>query len=266
MIPHKSTLVLLSSLALAACSGGGADRTDDKEDNPDGEALELEIGEPEAGFQVDVTEASLDGDLLTMTLEHGGGCGDHNYRLFWDGQFRETIIEIAELKVRDETDDLCEGFVFQEVTFNIAEIRKVHGAEEGEVLLSIENFDEEKEAPLYKWSRDLPGITIGEIPAKDPELVISDASIEGNVLAVEVGYPGGCQEHEFELYWDGLYIETVVPQVDLAIFHENNGDACEAFIFETIEFDISELGAGPLIVNLDGWAGDLGIEGDDQAN
>ena len=54
--------------------------------------------------------------------------------------------------------------------------------------------------------------------------------VEGNTLFVNVGYSGGCQEHEFTMYWNGLWAESAPPQTGVRLIHDANDDFCEAGI------------------------------------
>jgi len=263
---------LAFSLALAlgafGCSsdedmpGGGGGKTDNPDEEGPKGAPTLEIGEPMAGFEVDVDEASVDGDDLRLVLRHGGGCGDHNYRLFWDGRFLETDPLQARLVVRDETDDFCEALLIQEVTFDLRPMREASGTEEGEVMLGIKNFP--GDSPAYVWNAaegDPRTIEVGDPPRATDEYIIQDARVEADSLIVDISHGGGCEEHEYQMFWDGLLLETFPPQVNLSLFHNANGDFCEAALFETLSIDLSSLPAEDgLIINLDGFDGDLILE------
>ncbi len=67
------------------------------------------------------------------------------------------------------------------------------------------------------------------------------ADIRRDVLELTTHYGGGCKEHEFELYWDGLFMESNPVQVKLQLSHNSNNDICRALITENIYFDISLL-------------------------
>jgi hypothetical protein len=66
-------------------------------------------------------------------------------------------------------------------------------------------------------------------------------SIINNTLKVKVGYSGGCKEHEFKLMWEGMFLESTPVQVELYLIHDSKGDKCEAYIQETLEFDLNPL-------------------------
>ncbi len=94
------------------------------------------------------------------------------------------------------------------------------------------------------------------------------ASIEGDTLSVDVGYGGGCQEHEFVLCWPGGAFVTDGERdaAALEIWHGGVRDNCEAYLSETLTFDLVPLktawqvdhtGPGEVDVSLDGWPASL---------
>lgn len=58
---------------------------------------------------------------------------------------------------------------------------------------------------------------------------------------ITVSYPGGCKQHTFEIIWNESYDKTNPPATHLILLHNAHGDACEAFITETLVFSLSEL-------------------------
>lgn len=67
------------------------------------------------------------------------------------------------------------------------------------------------------------------------------ASVSGDTLSIDVSYGGGCETHDFQICWDGLFLESEPVQVGLEVWHDAHGDACEAEISETLTFDLSPL-------------------------
>ncbi|MFT7034626.1 MAG: hypothetical protein ACJA2S_003143 [Cyclobacteriaceae bacterium] len=63
-----------------------------------------------------------------------------------------------------------------------------------------------------------------------------------NALEIKLGYSGGCADHDFELVWNGSY-DTFKerPITSLALVHNGNGDMCEAYVTETLIFNLSDI-------------------------
>ncbi|MBN1187350.1 MAG: NigD-like N-terminal domain-containing protein [Bacteroidales bacterium] len=61
--------------------------------------------------------------------------------------------------------------------------------------------------------------------------------IIGDCLFFVVGYSGGCKTHEFTL--GRIAVSSLYN--DFALTHDSNGDACEAYIMDTISFDLTPL-------------------------
>ncbi|MFT6865902.1 MAG: hypothetical protein ACJA08_000728 [Cyclobacteriaceae bacterium] len=73
--------------------------------------------------------------------------------------------------------------------------------------------------------------------SNDPYKIIA-ITPRGNDWSVVVEYSGGCGEHLFYLWWDGVVKYSEPPQFDLYLIHNGNDDACEAIIRDTINFDL----------------------------
>lgn len=96
---------------------------------------------------------------------------------------------------------------------------------------------------------------------------VTDATIEGDSLAVTVAYSGGCAEHTFALCWDGEWLESNPVQTGLRIAHDDGGDDCDAYPSEEVEFDLLPMqaayqqaygdGSATLFINLESFDGDL---------
>ena len=63
---------------------------------------------------------------------------------------------------------------------------------------------------------------------------------EREKIVVELGHSGGCGEHKFDLEHSPTCLETYPGQCSAKLIHETN-DFCEAFLFDTVEFDVKNL-------------------------
>ena len=98
-----------------------------------------------------------------------------------------------------------------------------------------------------------PSIRITEIKMNPQEVVVinNDAwdkysmdpfrldsvYIKGDFLFMQVGYSGGCSEHEFDLLrLPPNALEP--PPIELALSHNANGDACEAYLTRWLVFSL----------------------------
>ena len=70
---------------------------------------------------------------------------------------------------------------------------------------------------------------------------INSYSTDGDILSINVQYSGGCEDHDFDLYFNGALKKSLPPQATLCLTHNSNGDICKALIQDTLEFNISEL-------------------------
>ena len=76
----------------------------------------------------------------------------------------------------------------------------------------------------------------------DDMLVVHSAQIVEDCLYLTVKYSGGCKDHSFDLYLLRSWCATPpVPPPTLLIGHDAKGDMCEAYITETLSFDLTPL-------------------------
>lgn len=111
------------------------------------------------------------------------------------------------------------------------------------------------------WPIDLGGFDTQSPPV----------SISGDTLTVVVGHGGGCTEHLYEICWpDQSFMESEPVQVALEVWHGGERDNCEAYLTETLAFDLSPLktswksaygeGPGTILVNVMGESAEYSFE------
>lgn len=96
--------------------------------------------------------------------------------------------------------------------------------------------DDDDVIPQPLWPLDI----CAPIPPSNP-FSHTGTALSGDVLTVDLGYSGGCEIHDFQLCWDAVFAESDPVQVWLTLVHDANGDACEAYITESRQFDLNPL-------------------------
>jgi hypothetical protein len=77
------------------------------------------------------------------------------------------------------------------------------------------------------------------VPAKgNAPYSILEGSIKKDVLTLIVQYGGGCKEHFFELYSNGLFLKKIPPRLNLFLEHKPNEDFCRKLVVDTLTFDL----------------------------
>jgi hypothetical protein len=99
---------------------------------------------------------------------------------------------------------------------------------------------------------------------------VSGLSVVDGVLAGDVGYSGGCEEHFFTVCWPAGDFSGSPPTAALELLHEGIPDPCEAYAFETLRVDLAPLRAryleatggagGPAQITLAGLSVSLTVE------
>ena len=70
---------------------------------------------------------------------------------------------------------------------------------------------------------------------------IDTASVDGDLLRLDVSYEGGCAEHAFTLYSSPHLTESIPPGAPTWLSHDAGGDTCTETAREELTFDLSPL-------------------------
>jgi hypothetical protein len=100
--------------------------------------------------------------------------------------------------------------------------------------------------------------TIGDIETPSDLIQITDVSVKGNIMSINVSYSGGCQEHSFQLIGSANIAKSLPPIRSVKLVHNANGDACRELKEDILEFDITDLAyvktSGSVIyLTINGW-------------
>lgn len=84
-------------------------------------------------------------------------------------------------------------------------------------------------------------LEIGDCPEGGDMLTVDGVSIKDDVLQVDASFSGGCAEHTVTACWDGLFLESFPVQARISLYHDANGDACEAYLSQTFTYDLTPM-------------------------
>ena len=72
---------------------------------------------------------------------------------------------------------------------------------------------------------------------------IDTASVDGDLLRLDVSYEGGCEnaEHSFALYTDNVFQRSNPPSARTWLSHDAGGDTCTETVQKELAFDLSPL-------------------------
>lgn len=73
------------------------------------------------------------------------------------------------------------------------------------------------------------------------EFALNSATVDGDVLKVNLSYSGGCEAHLFTLVVSETFLESFPVQLPIYIAHNANGDTCEAYPTEEYQFDLTQI-------------------------
>lgn len=212
--------------------------------------------------------ATIRGNTLTIELEHGGGCAEHDYELFMSPSvFLESFPVQADLHLRHNANgDLCRALIRKELTFDLTPIGELHGHPNDPIILNVHDYytEEPGERIPVRWDRSVVQIT-DTAPADlqlDP-FRLHGATIDGDTLTLSVEASGGCRHHNYELFMSpGGFSKSIPPQADLYIRHDGDDDPCDSLVRADLGFDLSPVSElfgrpGPIVLNIHGFFADV---------
>ena len=100
-------------------------------------------------------------------------------------------------------------------------------------------------APGCRESTVAPGVPESNVVVADGRnrgddpYVVNSAAVDGHGLTIEVSYAGGCRRHDFTLVISKTFRESDPVQLTTVLAHDANGDSCEAWITESLVFDLA---------------------------
>ena len=96
---------------------------------------------------------------------------------------------------------------------------------------------------------------------RKPQLsyIIDTAYIDGQTLKVDIGYNGGCGDHDFNFIWDGSRLQNNLPVFRLVLRHENAGEACERQIKRSLCFSMQDFAGEQGHLQIQGWRSDIDL-------
>jgi hypothetical protein len=102
--------------------------------------------------------------------------------------------------------------------------------------------DKDSQDLPYPVSAQAGGISIQSDLSAIPQdaLTIEDAVINANILTLTVRYGGGCGDTRFELFGDGLFMESYPVQTNIMLSFKDE-DPCRALLTKVLDFDLTRL-------------------------
>jgi hypothetical protein len=132
---------------------------------------------------------------------------------------------------------LAEG---QEVEIAYTELTDTNYYCNAGVVADVTWMEQSGCSPIIKIQSTDSASVYTNLPS-DP-FTINDAKIDGDCLQISLSFSGGCAAHEFIMtYTDLPGFDKYDYNGKLTLGHNSHGDSCEAYITQTISFDLKPL-------------------------
>lgn len=138
-------LLVIGSICIAAmaCKNNGSNTSSAKQNEPVAETTTSKVKEIIVGAQrkpakpdFQVKNMSIEGDVLTVLFQYGGGCAEHDFNAHFSGAWLKSLPPqaILDFEHLNPEDDRCRSIVLDSISFNLAPLR-FGGASEGKVII-----------------------------------------------------------------------------------------------------------------------------------
>ena len=88
---------------------------------------------------VQIRDARIIGDSLTMLVAYSGGCKPHDFKAVWNGAMMKSMPpQINVILSHNSHDDMCEALITQDVTVSLEPLKQ-HAAQG--VIIHLKGFD-----------------------------------------------------------------------------------------------------------------------------
>lgn len=132
--------------------------------------------------------------------------------------------------------ECCDRFTYRVVYTSGREVRSFSGG--------IENFPRPLQVlvrALQRYYEGAPPVILSQSAGlagfRTDAVELLGARVAGGVLALDVRYAGGCQQHDLDaVAWTG-WMESNPVQVGVALAHDAHGETCKALVTSTLTFD-----------------------------
>lgn len=79
------------------------------------------------------------------------------------------------------------------------------------------------------------------VPEDKDRVMQLEGKMDGTCLKLVVTYSGGCKDHAFGIYWNGILAKSMPPKATIFLSHNNHEDHCRSVQTENLAFDLSAM-------------------------
>lgn len=123
-----SYMTLHILILLAACTAIASGSTEGKEAPKIPGITRVEPGRKIQDIKSDpftMSEATIDGGILTIKVSYSGGHKNHDFAVYWDGSTKKSSPPQADIYLKhDAHDDMAEALIMKTLEFDLAEMSK----------------------------------------------------------------------------------------------------------------------------------------------
>jgi hypothetical protein len=97
-------------------------------ETPQSDPLQIESCAGQPGDPYSLGKLSVEGNVLTAPVQHGGGCASHSYAVCWDGAMVDTFPGMVALALsHDAHGDSCDALLLRDLHIDLAPVIEAAG-------------------------------------------------------------------------------------------------------------------------------------------
>jgi hypothetical protein len=117
-----------------------AQTMNDQEGEKRGEIVINTDGTMPESASVNILKADVQGDLLKLTVQYGGGCEKHIFTLYTNGMYMKSLPPQMSMQLHHEdNDDRCRALITETIAIDISSIRY---GNKGPLIIRLQDYKE----------------------------------------------------------------------------------------------------------------------------
>jgi hypothetical protein len=191
------------------------------------------------GNDFNLLNSYISDDKLIISVEYTGGSQTHNFNIISDSSSSRFAVE--HLNNNENSNYILNENIILDIKkqkIKDTETLKIYNSyKDQDIITSKKNNEVGGIAILFSTdSSKYANITNNKLKSNSFE--INNYTVKSLVMNISVSHSGGCRSHKYELVWDGKVNDKTV---NLYLMYDSNSDPCEAYLTNTISFDLNKI-------------------------
>lgn len=141
----KYLILTIITLSIVSCHSRKATKNKDAATEvattPSEIIVDAEFQEPKENANFEISSASIENDILTLTVTYSGGCQEHEFKAYFNSIYLKSEPPKAGIFIHHiNNDDLCKKLVTEELKFNLKTMRYPGKDRDYKIMIGMNNY------------------------------------------------------------------------------------------------------------------------------